>query len=587
LPTDDNLQFDLTEFLNLYPLRTPRIMWFLGAGTSVTAGLPTAATLTWEFKRALYCKSSSIPVSRFSDLNDRGFQTLVQSYFDSRSGNPRLWSDEEYSFYFQKFLPDERDRRTFLNERLRGTKPAQGHYCLAGLLSLGKTQIVWTTNFDTLVERAFQEVQTRTDGRGEMPVVNLANPVVLTDCIQYENWPVTVKLHGDYFHRKLKNLSFELQTQDQTLRRWLVEQCGRCGLAVVGYSGRDRSVMEALGAALSSPNPFPQGLFWFVRAGSKPAVAVVELLQEARNQGSQAGYVEIGGFDELMADLFLDHQDSLPQVRDLLKTQRERRKPFTWNYDAKRWPVIRTNALEITRYPSTCTVFEADIGGSKEVRDVSKQHWSRLTAARRRVGVIAFGNRADLLEVFNAYTPRNFDLFPIEPRRFRYDDSQEMGMFYDAICQGLAVLTGLTRLPGKKGRLLYAQTSDVFTDEQRTELAKLGITPVRAGTKNGPLFHEAIRISIEYRDERLWLMLRPTVIATMDGTTFYPGPDRSTLIREQLVKRYNRTANAILDFWIAFLVAKGGDPIRVLFPSGTNPDVEFDINTVSAFTRPT
>jgi hypothetical protein len=53
LPNDDKLQLDLTEFLNLYPLRMPRIMWFLGAGSSVTAGLPTAATLTWEFKRAL------------------------------------------------------------------------------------------------------------------------------------------------------------------------------------------------------------------------------------------------------------------------------------------------------------------------------------------------------------------------------------------------------------------------------------------------------------------------------------------------------------------------------------------------------
>ncbi len=587
MPYEDTLQIDLTEFLNLYPLRTPRIMWLLGAGTSVTAGLPTAVTLTWDFKRALYCKSLSIPVSRFSELNDRSFQTLVQSYFDSHSGNPRLRSDEEYSFYFQKFLPDERDRRTFLNERLRGTKPAQGHYCLAGLLSLGKAQIVWTTNVDTLVERAFQEVQTRSGGRGEMPIVSLANPQVLTDCIQNETWPVIVKLHGDYVHRKLKNLSSELQTQDQTLRRWLIEQCGRCGLAIVGYSGRDQSVMEALGDALTGPNPFPQGLFWFVRSGSPPAASVKKLLAEARSRGSQAGYIEIGGFDELMTDLFLDHQDSLPTVRDLLKSQRERRKPFAWTYDAKRWPVIRTNALEISRYPSTCTVFEADIGGSKEVRDISNQHWSRLTAARRRVGVIAFGNRADLIEVFNAHTPRNFDLFPIEPRRFRYDNSQEMGMFYDAICQGLAVLTALTRLPGKRGRLLYVQTPEVFTDEQRRTLAQLSISPVRAVNKNGPFFHEAIKISLEYRDERLWLLLRPVVIATTDGTTFYPGSDRSTLIREQLVKRYNRTANAMLGFWIEFLMAKGGNPIRVMFPSGTNPDVEFGINTVSAFTRPT
>jgi NAD-dependent SIR2 family protein deacetylase len=174
---DDNegLRFDLTEFLNLYPLRTPRIMWFLGAGTSVSAGLPTAMTLTWEFKRAIYCNDLGVPLTRFSDLNDKNFQSLIQSYFDSRTGNPRLWDNSEYSHYFQKYLPDERDRRTFLNDRLRGTKPAYGHYCLAGLIALRKIQIVWTTNFDRLVERAHSEVQALCETPDELAVASVVS----------------------------------------------------------------------------------------------------------------------------------------------------------------------------------------------------------------------------------------------------------------------------------------------------------------------------------------------------------------------------------------------------------------------------
>ena len=561
-------------------------MWFLGAGASVSTGLPTAATLTWEFKGAIYCNALKIPQTRFPDLNDKNFQSLVQSYFDSRSGNPTLWDDEEYSHYFQKYLPDEHDRRTFLNERLRGTKPAYGHFCLAGLIALAKVQIVWTTNFDTVVERAHSEVQTLSNERGDMAVVGLSNPEMLTDCIQDEIWPVLVKLHGDYFYRKLRNLSSELKAQDQTLRRWLIEQCGRRGLAVVGYSGRDRSVMECFETALSGPNPFPHGLFWFTRSGTTPAPAVLKLLADVRQRGSQAGFVEIGGFDELMGDLFRHYQESLPAVRDLVKSRRERRRLFAVAYDGKRWPVIRTNALEITRYPSTCTVFEADIGGSKEVRDLVKEHRARLTAARRKVGVIAFGNRADLAEVFKAHKPRNFDRFPIEPRRFRYDHSQELGLFYDAICQGVAVLTGLTRSPIKKGRLLYAKSADLFDEGRRAVWAKLQIEPVRQPTRNGPFLHEAIRLSIEYRDGRLWLLIGPTVAVTQDGVTPYVGPDRASLIRKELVRRYNRTANDLLVFWIDFFVARGGSPIRVLFPDNVNADAEFHLSPVSAFARP-
>jgi hypothetical protein len=142
------------QFLNFYPHRAPHIMWFLGAGTSVVAGLPTAGILTWEFKRAIYCNRQQISATRFPDLNEPSFQASVQSYFDSQAGHPQLGADEEYSFYFERYLPDERDRRRFLDNRLRGVKPSFGHICLAALAALDQFRVTWTTNFDPLVERA-------------------------------------------------------------------------------------------------------------------------------------------------------------------------------------------------------------------------------------------------------------------------------------------------------------------------------------------------------------------------------------------------------------------------------------------------
>ena len=44
-----------TEFLRHYIPNAPQIMWFLGAGTSRSAGMPTATDLIWDLKLRYYC----------------------------------------------------------------------------------------------------------------------------------------------------------------------------------------------------------------------------------------------------------------------------------------------------------------------------------------------------------------------------------------------------------------------------------------------------------------------------------------------------------------------------------------------------
>jgi hypothetical protein len=307
---------------------------------------------------------------------------------------------------FEKYLPDEGDRRRFLDKQLSGIKPSYGHFCLAGLLALKQAYLVWTTNFDMLVERAAgQDVITSHIPNG-LTVISLEAPEKAHDVFRDDRWPALVKLHGDFKHLKLMNTAQELQRQNDVLGNLLMKQCGRWGLAAVGYSGRDQSVMSALEGALNSnSDPFPHGLFWFVRSGEKRRDAVVSLLRHARERGCQAAYIEIGGFDELMADLFRPHEDTLPQIKDVIRAQRDKRQPVYPSYSGRHWPVIRTNAPEITSYPSTCTIFEATIGGTAEVQAVIEKYETRVTAARIKKGVIAFGSRKDLLEAFKAYKP--------------------------------------------------------------------------------------------------------------------------------------------------------------------------------------
>jgi len=73
-------------------------MWFLGAGTSRSAGLPTATDIVWDLKHRYYCVHENQDLQAH-DINNSAIKGKIQSYMESK-GFPPLWSTEEYSFYF-------------------------------------------------------------------------------------------------------------------------------------------------------------------------------------------------------------------------------------------------------------------------------------------------------------------------------------------------------------------------------------------------------------------------------------------------------------------------------------------------------
>ncbi len=101
-------------------------------------------------------------------------------------------------------------------------------------------------------------------------MATLDTPHAAAQSIQEQRWPLLVKLHGDFHSNRLKNITQELQDQDAALRKALVETCQSNGLAVVGYSGRDESVMAALEENLKKASAFPFGLF-LVREAGRPS----------------------------------------------------------------------------------------------------------------------------------------------------------------------------------------------------------------------------------------------------------------------------------------------------------------------------
>ena len=68
-----------TDFLQHYLENASHLMWFLGAGTSRTAGLPTATDIIWDLKHSYYCLRENQDL-KSHDINSNAIKNKIQAY---------------------------------------------------------------------------------------------------------------------------------------------------------------------------------------------------------------------------------------------------------------------------------------------------------------------------------------------------------------------------------------------------------------------------------------------------------------------------------------------------------------------------
>ena len=197
-----------------------------------------------------------------------------------------------------------------------------------------------------------------------------------------DRWPTEIKLHGDFRSRRLKNTGDELRQQDAILRDLLVGACGRSGLIVAGYSGRDDSIMDALEEVLEKTSPFPGGLFWLHRGEDPPLPRVAAFLAKLDAKGVDGGLVVIENFDETLRDLVRLLSDLDTTALDAFSAQRSIWSPAAKPSGSRGFPVVRLNALELTTVPSVCRRVDCDIGGHAEVVAAIEQAAVDILATR-------------------------------------------------------------------------------------------------------------------------------------------------------------------------------------------------------------
>ena len=211
-----------------------RYALLLGSGVSTEAEIPTGWAVVNELvERVAAAEGTSIdentdPTDWYEETYDEPatYENLIEGLAKTQTERRKLL--EEF------FEPSEAETE-------RGEKqPTEAHESIAWLVDNGYIDVILTTNFDQLIEKALRD-------QGVNPVV-ISGPETArgAEPLQHQD-AVIVKVNGDYKETNVKNLSSELESYSDPMQQIINRVFHEYGLIVCGWSGEyDTCLRESL-----------------------------------------------------------------------------------------------------------------------------------------------------------------------------------------------------------------------------------------------------------------------------------------------------------------------------------------------------
>lgn len=272
---------DIVRHIGTREDRTANYSILLGAGASVTSGISSAIELIDTWLIELY--------ERFNSHQETDIKKARQ-YFEKEHAS---WYNpaNPYSSLFEKKYDLPSQRRRFVESQVDKKLPSIGYAYLTSLVDDLYFNSIFTTNFDDLINEAFYQFS------NQRPILCAHDSSIHSVSITSKR-PKVIKLHGDYLFDDIKSTLRETESLEQNTKEKLIEFCKEYGLIVVGYSGRDRSIMDVLDFISKQENYLKNGVYWCLRPDDEVPHALRNLLWKDKIYP-----VMIEGFDSLFAEL--------------------------------------------------------------------------------------------------------------------------------------------------------------------------------------------------------------------------------------------------------------------------------------------
>ena len=558
--SEDNFVLSLDAFVRSIGIRgAAPLSVFVGAGASISSGMPSAQMCIWEWKRSIFLTKNPGLEDHFAELSLPGIRGRIQQWLDGQGSFPPDGASDEYDFFIEQCFPIAEDRRSYFQNKVRKARPHVGYQLLCHLAEANFIRSVWSTNFDGLVARAAasfsltplevgidsQQRLTRSPEQGEL---------------------FCISLHGDYRYDALKNTTEELQTEEAVLCKALIEKTRTTSLIVVGYSGRDRSVMDTLYTAYAEPGTGV--LFWCGFSDGDSPDHVAALIRHVRDHGRQAYYIPTLGFDDLMTRLALyclrgeQREAARGCIAALAPEDMLRREPFQVPQFTNA-TLIKSNAFEI-ECPAEVFQFDLKVWPTDHVwaslREVAGERPLVAVPFRK---VLALGTIEDIRDAFGDNIKGPIERTPVASEDLRHEDGAVISLMRQALVRSVA------------------ESAGVETDGIKTLWRSCAFRTVRRGSTNYYV-HEAAGIFLRRIGGIQHLVLKPS-LKVFDQTGAEPPPEVANPIKlEILGYQHNKPFNKAIEGWRKTLFPKEQTTVFA-FPRNSGSKFKFRVRRSPIF----
>lgn len=252
----------------------------LGSGISRSAHIPTG----WEIES---CLIEQLAAAEGDIIKEDAHQWFKQKYKTEASYSSLLEElvqtpTERVQLMKQFFEPtdDEKD--------LGWKQPTKAHKAIAKLAKAGYVRVILTTNFDRLLEQAFESEGITPQVISYEAAISQATPLVHCQI------PTIVKINGDYIDCEFRNTSEELDEYPPTMKQYLKRIFEDYGLITCGWSGEwDKGLINII-----SESTLPRYNSFFATVG----IAKESIQDLSRLRHGELLYIT--GADEMFSELW-------------------------------------------------------------------------------------------------------------------------------------------------------------------------------------------------------------------------------------------------------------------------------------------
>lgn len=199
-----------------------KYVFFIGAGVSKDAGVPSGWDILIQTLQKIIVQEDESK----RNISKEDIEKFYRDRFEEKFG---------YSDIIGQLFPSNEEQRDYLKSFFKGIVPGEAHRLIAELVKGKLIKYIITTNFDTLIETALDDVGLK----GQYTVIDSQDDVLTSKPWNKEDICRIYKIHGTIEKGTIRNTKKDLARLPKELTKDCLDVIERHGVIILGYAAND------------------------------------------------------------------------------------------------------------------------------------------------------------------------------------------------------------------------------------------------------------------------------------------------------------------------------------------------------------